>query len=55
MDNYKESYLMLFNKITDLIEQMKEIQIEAEERWISAGEEKVIDFPKQVEQVGSKK
>ena len=32
--DYKELYLNLFNKITDLIEMLKEIQIEAEQKII---------------------
>ena len=32
--DYKELYLNLFNKITDLIEMLKEIQIEAEQKVI---------------------
>jgi len=32
--DYKELYLHLFNKITDVIEMLKEIQIEAEQKII---------------------
>jgi len=34
MIDYKELYFSLFNKLTDLIEEMKNVQIEAEERYI---------------------
>ena len=34
--DYKELYLNLFNKITDLIEMLKEIQIEAEQKILEA-------------------
>ena len=34
--DYKELYLNLFNKITDIIEMLKEIQIEAEQKVIEA-------------------
>jgi len=34
--DYKELYLNLFNKITDLIEMLKEIQIEAEQKIMEA-------------------
>lgn len=45
MKDYKESYLYLFNRITDLMEEMKLIQQEAEEKYISSGELNVIPFP----------
>ena len=32
--DYKELYLNLFNKITDIIEMLKEIQIQAEQKVI---------------------
>lgn len=38
--NYKEAYCCLFNEITDLIEQLKAIQIEAEEICAELQEEK---------------
>lgn len=34
--DYKELYLNLFNKITDIIEMLKEIQIEAEQKILEA-------------------
>jgi hypothetical protein len=33
--DYKKMYFALFNKITDIIEELKEIQAEAEEAVIS--------------------
>lgn len=38
MDNYNEIYYYLFNRITDLIEEMKIIQQFAEELFISGSE-----------------
>ena len=35
MDNYNEIYYYLFNRITDLIEEMKSIQQFAEEMFIT--------------------
>ncbi len=35
MPNYKELYFELFSKITDIIEQLSEIQLKAEEKFIS--------------------
>ena len=35
MENYSKMYYYLFNRITDLIEQMKVIQQEAEEMYLS--------------------
>ena len=34
MENYKELYYELFNKISDIIAQLQEIQINAEEKFI---------------------
>ena len=34
MSDYKEMYFELFNKITDIIESLKEIQREMEEKYI---------------------
>ena len=39
MEDYKKTYLKLFNDITDLIEGLKEIQREAEEIFISSNDE----------------
>ena len=41
MEDYKKMYYELFNEVTDVIEKLKEIQLNAEERYISAdgGEE----------------
>ena len=38
MDNYNEIYYYLFNRITDMIEEMKSIQQFAEELFISGSE-----------------
>ena len=38
MDNYNQTYYYLFNRITDLIEEMKSIQQEAEELFITFSE-----------------
>ncbi len=39
MEDYKKMYYELFNKLTDIIENLKTIQLEAEERFISADED----------------
>ena len=36
MEDYKKMYYELFNKITDVIENLKQIQMEAEETFISS-------------------
>ena len=36
MPDYKEMYFELFNKITDVIEELKKIQKEMEEKCISS-------------------
>ncbi len=36
MQDYKELYYKLFNKITDIIEELQEIQCQAEEIYINA-------------------
>ena len=38
MEDYKKMYYELFNKITDIIENLKQIQSEAEETFITSGE-----------------
>lgn len=42
MEDYKKMYLTLFNKITDLIEQLKEIQREVEEAYIDSEPRKLV-------------
>ena len=39
MEDYKKLYYELFNKLTDAIENLKTIQMEAEEAFISANED----------------
>ena len=39
MEDYKKMYYELFNEITDVIEKLKEIQLNAEERYVSAESE----------------
>ena len=39
MADYKKMYLELFNGITDVIEQLKQLQSEAEERYIQTAED----------------
>ncbi len=40
MEDYKKMYYELFNKITDVIENLKKIQQEAEEIYLSATADK---------------
>ena len=35
-DNYKDMYFKLFNKITDIIEELKEVQKQAEDAYINS-------------------
>ncbi len=42
MEDYKKLYYELFGKITDVIEHLKKIREDAEERFISLGEETVV-------------
>lgn len=37
--NYKKAYILLFNKITDITEELKELQIKCEEIIISDEED----------------
>ena len=39
MEDYKKLYYELFNKITDIIEELEKIQQDAEERFISANDD----------------
>ena len=41
MTDYKNMYFQLFNKITDIIEQLKEVQKQAEEMYINDESENV--------------
>lgn len=36
MTDYKKLYYQLFNKVTEIIEQLKEVQIEMEEMYIES-------------------
>ena len=38
MIDYQKMYYELFNEITDIIEKLKQIQIDAEDKYISANE-----------------
>ena len=38
MEDYKKLYFELFNKITDTIENLKKIQLEAEETFMNSNE-----------------
>ena len=38
MPNYKEMYLKLFNKVTDVIEELQQVQRETEELYIKGPE-----------------
>lgn len=38
MPDYKEMYFKLFNKVTDVIEELQQIQRETEELYISGSE-----------------
>lgn len=35
MPDYKEMYFELFNKVTDVIEELKEIQLEMERKYVN--------------------
>lgn len=39
MANYKQMYYKLFNKLTDIAEEIKQIQAEAEELFLESDEE----------------
>ncbi len=39
MPNYKKLYFKLFNQITDIIEKLKQIQIDAEDAYIEDDDE----------------
>ncbi len=44
MKDYKKMYYELFNKMTDVIELLKNIQLEAEEKFISAEDSESADL-----------
>ena len=39
MPNYKKMYFKMFNKVTDIIEELKELQIECEDMYIETYDE----------------
>ena len=39
MADYKKLYFELFNKVTDIIEDLKNVQIEMEEKYINEDQE----------------
>ena len=39
MPDYEQMYFALFNKISDVIEELKEIQLEMEEKYIDQKDE----------------
>lgn len=41
MSDYKQMYYKLFNRITEIIEELKEIQQQAEEMYISNSDNKI--------------
>lgn len=42
MPDYKTMYAKLFNKITDVVEELQEIQREVEEMYIESGEREML-------------
>lgn len=42
MPDYKEMYIQLYNKITDVIEELQQIQRKTEELYIKTGEPKLV-------------
>ena len=44
MADYKKMYTTLFNKITDVIEELQAVQKETEELYIDSPESRLIDF-----------
>lgn len=39
MPEYKEMYFELFNKLTDVIDELKDIQLKMEEKCVSNGDD----------------
>lgn len=55
MTDYKQLYSKMFNAITDTIESLKQVQIEAEEDYLklceSDSESKIVQFNKNFEKI----
>lgn len=49
MPNYKEMYYVLFNKITDIIGDLQEIQQQAEEIYLDSPHTEIIVFDNHIE------
>lgn len=41
MADYKQMYFKLFNKLTDIADEIKQIQVEAEELFLESNEEAI--------------
>lgn len=48
MPNYKEMYYELFNKITDVIGELQEVQQKVEEMYMNSDEPKIIELNRQI-------
>lgn len=53
--DYKKMYSMLFNKITDVIEELQSIQVQTEDLYIDSPEPKLIDINAKIDENDAKK
>lgn len=49
MSNYKKMYYKLFNRVSDVIDELKEIQKETEKMYIESNEPTVLNFKNKCE------
>lgn len=49
MVDYKEMYTILFNKVTDIIEELKQVQCQTEELYIQSREAEILRIQKETE------
>ncbi|TGJ77022.1 hypothetical protein [Caproiciproducens galactitolivorans] len=49
MVDYKEMYTILFNKVTDIIEELKQVQCKTEEMYIQSREAEILQMKQELE------
>lgn len=51
MVDYKEMYTILFNKVTDIIEDLQQIQCKTEEMYIQSREAEIVQMKQELDMV----
>ncbi|MCY1713691.1 hypothetical protein [Caproiciproducens galactitolivorans] len=51
MVDYKEMYTILFNKVTDIIEDLQQVQCKTEEMYIQSREAEIVQMKQELDMV----